>query len=100
MKAVSRKLFTSPEEGDEGEDDANDAKDDEATQFRKRMQKTFEADELKKQDEALKKKKKEWFDEQRRVKKLGDEIQRLEREKQRIPQVQLFSQGEDDVSKE
>ena len=34
------------------------------------------------------------------MKKLEDEIQRLEREKQKIPQVQLFSQGEDDVSKE
>ena len=100
MKAVSRKLFTSPKKGDEGEDDANDVKDDEATRFRKMIQKTFEADELRKQDEALKKKKKEWFDEQQRVKKLEDEIQRLEREKQRIPQLQLFSQGEDDVPKE
>ena len=100
MKAVSRKLFTSPEEGDEGEDDADDSTDDEATQFRKRVQKTFEADQLRKQDEALRNKRKDWIDEQRRVKKLQDKIQRLEREKQRIPQVQLFSQGEEDFSKE
>jgi hypothetical protein len=52
-KAVARKLFLSPDS--EGEEEKND---NEATQFRKRMQKTFEADELKKQDEALKKKKK------------------------------------------
>ena len=50
-KAVSRKLFLSPDS--EGEEEV----DDEATQYRKRMQRTFEADELKKQDEALKKKK-------------------------------------------
>jgi hypothetical protein len=53
-KAVSRKLFLSPNsEGEEGKDD------DEPTQYRKRIQKTFEADELKKRDEALKKKKQE-----------------------------------------
>ena len=51
-KAISRKLFLSPDS--EGEEEV----DDDATQLRRRMQKTFEADELKKQDEALKKKKK------------------------------------------
>ena len=52
-KAVSRRLLDPPD--DEGEEEEDD---DEATPFRKRIQKTFEADELKKQDEALKKKKK------------------------------------------
>ena len=85
-KAVSRKLFLSPDSEEEVEDE------DEATQFRKRIQKTFEADELKKQDEALKKKKKEWYDEQQRVKKIEEEIKRLEQEKQKVSNVQLFSQ--------
>ena len=84
-RRLSRKLFLSPD-NEEVEDE------DEATQFRKRIQKTFEADELKKQDEALKKKKKEWFDEQQRVKKIEEEIKRLEQEKQKVSNVQLFSQ--------
>ena len=46
-------MFLSPDiEGEEEEED-------EATQFRKRIQKTFEADKFKKQDKALKKKKKD-----------------------------------------
>ena len=44
-KAVARKLFLSPDSEEEVEDE------DEATQFRKRIQKTFEADELKRKDE-------------------------------------------------
>ena len=88
-KAVSRKLFLSPDS--EGEEEV----DDKAAQFRKRMQRTFEADELKKQDEALKKKKKEWYEEQQRVKKIEEEIKRLEQERQRIPTVQLFNQEEE-----
>ena len=85
-KAVARKSFLSPDSEEEVEDE------DEATQFRKRIQKTFEADELKRQDEALKKKKKEWYDEQQRVKKIEEEIKRLEQEKQKVSNVQLFSQ--------
>ena len=50
----------------EGEEERDD---DEATQFRKRIQKTFEAYELKKQDEALKKKKKGWYDKQQKSQK-------------------------------
>ena len=48
----------------------------------------------------MKKHKKEWFDEQQRVKRLEEKIQRLDREKQRIIQLQLFSQGKDDVPNE
>ncbi len=91
-KAVARKLFLSPDS--EGEEERDE---DEATQFRKRIQKTFEADELKKQDEALKKKKKEWHDEQQRVKRIEEEIRRLEQEKQKVSNVQLFSQEEEEV---
>ena len=44
----------------------------------------------------MQKKKKEWFDEQQRVKKIEQEIKRLEKEKQKIPQVQLMSQEADE----
>ena len=92
-KSVSRKLFLSPNSEGEEEDD------DEAAQYRRRIQKTFEADELKKQDEALQKKKKEWHDEQQRLKRIEQEIRSLEKEKQKVSSFQLFSQGEDYVSK-
>ena len=49
-KSVSRKLFLTP--------DSEEEDDDEAAQYKRRMQRTFEADELRKQDEALQKKKK------------------------------------------
>ena len=57
----------------------------------------FETDELKKQDEALKKKKKEWHDEQQRVKEIEEEIKRLEQERQKVSSLQLFSQDEEEV---
>ena len=85
-------MLQTPEEGKE--------KDDDATQLRQRMQKTFEADELKKQDEALKKKKKGRYDEQQRVKRIEEEIRRLEQEKQKVSNVQLFSQEEEEVSQD
>ena len=85
-KSVSRKLFLSPNSEGEEEDD------DDAAQYKRRMQKTFEADELRKQDEALQKKKKEWYDEQERLKRIEQEIKSLEREREKIPSFQLFSQ--------
>jgi hypothetical protein len=88
-KTVSRKLFFSPDSEGEEEDD------DDAAQYRRRMQKTFEADELKKQDEALQKKKKEWYDEQERLKRIEQEIRSLEREREKVPSFQLFSQEEE-----
>ena len=83
-------MFHTPEEG-VGEFDV------EAAQYRQRIQKTFEADELKKRNAALEKKKKEWFDEQQRVKKIEDEIRRLEEERQKVPNLQLFSQDDEEA---
>ena len=73
-KSVSRKLFLTP--------DSEEEDDDDAAQYKRRMQRTFEADELKKRNAALERKKKEWYDEQERIKKLEQEIKSLEKERE------------------
>ena len=81
-KAVARKLFLSPDSEREEEKD-----DDEATQFRKRIQKTFEADELKKQDEALKKKKKNGLMKSRESKGSKKRSEDLNRKSRKFPML-------------
>ena len=83
-KAVARKLFLSPDSEGEKEDD-----DDEATQFRKRIQKTFESDELKRQEEALKKKKKNGMTSSKESKGLKGKSKDSSRRNRRSPMFSL-----------
>ena len=74
-KGVSRRLFCTPD--DEG--DKSDDQDDEPTQFRKRIQKTFEADELKKQDSLRRRKRENGMTNNRELKVLKRRSRGLER---------------------